>query len=314
MMYSRPELKVAINLLADITEAYSAALFLTDHEGKLKAAAWHSLARSFCADAVMTPGEGLIGYVMKHGVPVDAMHGQQALNNTGIYSEDEDIRAFLAVPVGDVGVLVVDTRKRSIFTEREKKLVREFAGFFAMLIMQHETCAREAMYGRILDLMYDLGNAHLVCQDPKEYYATILDAGRRYTGLSMGFLCLSMPGRKTFMIEGVDGPSLSVLKGRTYPITQGLMGWVFREAKPLVHSRLTPLPGKSFLISPDEPIRGYNAFVGVPLLAWREMVGVLAFAGRSERVIDSEEAQALQMAGHGVAATIKHFESEDARH
>ncbi len=308
MNFARPELKVAINLLADLTEAFTAALFLRDVEGKLKAAAWHSLSRGFRGERTFALGEGLVGYVMKHGLPVDAGPGQQAVTSSGFYEEDEEIKAFLAVPVGDAGVLVVDTKKRSVFTEREKKTVREFAGFFAMLLMQHETCAREAMYGRILDLMYDLGNAHLVFRDLKEYYAVVLDAGRRYTGLSMGFLCLLMPGHKKFVVEAVDGPSLSGLKSRTYPLGQGLMGWVLREAKPLAHSRLTPLPGKSFLISPDEPIRGYNAFVGVPLLAWREMVGVWAFAGRSERVIDYEEAQALQMAGHMVASTIKHFE------
>jgi hypothetical protein len=43
------------------------------------------------------------------------------------------------------------------------------------------------------------------------------------------------------------------------------------------------------------------------LLAWRQLVGVWAFAGRSERTLDSEEGQALQMAGQGVAAAIKHF-------
>lgn len=307
MMFSRPELKVAINLLADVVEAYSAVLFLRDVDGKVRVAAWHSLSRSFRSDMCISPGEGLVGYVIKHSQPVDGLRGQTL--STRIYEDEEEIKAFLALPVGEFGAVLVDSKKRSVFTEREKKLVREFAGFFAMLVMQHETCAREAMYGRILDLMYDLGNAHLNFHDLNEYYATVLDAGRRYTGLAMGFLCLFMPGHKKYVVAAVDGPSLSSMKGRNFPLGQGLVGWVFRETKPLTHSRLTPLPGKSFLISPDEPIRGYNAFIGVPLLAWRQMVGVWAFAGRSERAIDAEEAQALQMAGHVVASTIKHFQS-----
>ena len=308
MIYTRPELKLAINLLADLTEAFTAALFLPDNEGNLRAAAWHSLSRSFRSEVSMAPGEGLVGYVMKHGVPVDAVRSQMdAPSPSKLYDQDEDIKAFLAIPVSDFGVLVVDTKKRSVFTEREKKWVREFAGFFAMLVGQQETCAREAMYGRILDLSYDLANAGLAFSDLREYYAAVLDAGRRYTGLSMGFLCLYVPGGKKFVVEAVDGPSLMALKGRTFPVNQGLVGWVLRETKPLVHSRLTPLPGKSFLISPDEPLRGYNAFIGVPLLAWRQLVGVWAFAGRSERSLDSEEAQALQMAGQSVAATIKYF-------
>jgi signal transduction protein with GAF and PtsI domain len=309
-MHTRPELKQAIDLLADLTEAHTAALFLPDSEGNLRAAVWHSLSRGFRGDVSMAPGEGLVGYVMKHGVPVDAVRSQQdAPPPTRLYEDEEDIKAFLAMPVSDFGVLVVDTKKRSVFTEREKKWVREFAGFFAMLIVQQETCAREVMYGRILDLLYDLANAGLTFTSLRDYYSAVLDAGRRYTGLSMGFLCLHTAdsGLRKFVVEAVDGPSLAILKGRAFPVSQGLVGWVMREAKPLIHSRWTPIPGKSFLISPDEPLRGYNAFIGVPLLAWRQLVGVWAFAGRSERALDSEEGQALQMAGQGVAAAIKHF-------
>ena len=141
----------------------------------------------------------------------------------------------------------------------------------------------------------------------------MLDAGRRYTGLSMGLLCLLHPGRKQFTVEAVEGPSLSTLRGRSFPVTMGLVGWVLREMRPLTHSRLNPLQGKSFLVSGDEPMRGYNAFVGVPLLAWRSLAGVWAFAGRTERFIDEEEERALQLAGHRVAATIEHYRLGSAK-
>ncbi|MBU2468586.1 MAG: GAF domain-containing protein, partial [Proteobacteria bacterium] len=96
-------------------------------------------------------------------------------------------------------------------------------------------------------------------------------------------------------------------RGRSFPVTQGLVGWVLREARPLTHHRMRPGQGKSFLIAPDEPLRGYNAFVGVPLLAWRRLVGVWAFAGHTERSIDEEEERALELAGHRVAATLAHY-------
>jgi signal transduction protein with GAF and PtsI domain len=308
MMHSRPELKTAINLLADLTEAFTAALFLKDSDGSLRAVAWQSLSSSF-RESPIAVGEGLVGYVMKHGTPVEAGMGRQNQKSTRMYDSEEDIQAFLALPVKEFGVLVVDKKKYAFFTEREKKIIKEFSEFFAMLAMQQETCAREAMYGRILNLMYDLGDASLFFRSLDEYYALVLDAGRRYTGLSMSFLCLLAANSKNFVVEATDGPGLAAVKGRIYSINRGLVGWVFRQNKPLAHSRLTPLPGKSFLISPDEPMKGYNAFVGVPLLAWRRLVGVWAFAGRSERIIDELETQALQLAGQNVASTIKHFEA-----
>jgi signal transduction protein with GAF and PtsI domain len=313
-MDHRPELKDAINLLADLTEAYTVALFLRDRGGEsLRAAAWHSLSASFRHDAAIRLGEGLVGYVAKHGAVVDVDRYQQSATATRLYDADEGIKAFLALPVGDFGVLVVDTKQRQIFGEREKKVVRDFAAFFAHLVMQQDTSHREAMYGRILDLLYDVENATLSFGEARQYFAEVLDAGRRYTGLSMGFLCLLHPGRKQFVVEAVEGPSLSTLRGRSFPVSLGLIGWVLREMRPLTHSRLRPLQGKSYLISPDEPMRGYNAFVGVPLLAWRSLIGVWAFAGRTERHIDEEEERALQLAGHRVASTIEHYRLGSAK-
>jgi signal transduction protein with GAF and PtsI domain len=304
------ELKQAINLLADLTEAYTAALFLPDRQGHLKAAVWHTMSNSFRGDANMSSGESVISLVMKNREALDMVRSRHdAPNPTRLYNEDEDIKAFLALPVSDFGVLVVDIKKRSVFNEREKRWVRDFAKFFAMLIEQRETSARENMYGRILDLFYNFANASLDFNNLPDYYGKVLKAGQAFTGLSMGFLCLYVPEGKArnFVVEAVAGTSLALLKGRSFPVNQGLIGWVMREAKPLLHSHWTPIPGKAFLIAPDEPLRGYNAFIGVPLLAWRQLVGVLAFAGRSEREMDTEEAQALKAAGHGVAETIKHF-------
>jgi signal transduction protein with GAF and PtsI domain len=156
-------------------------------------------------------------------------------------------------------------------------------------------------------------NAALSFSDPRQYYAEVLDAGRRYTGLSMGFLCLLHPGRKQFTVEAVEGPSLSTLRGRSFPVSQGLVGWVLREMRPLTQPRMTPLQGKSYIISPDEPMRGYNTFVGAPLLAWRSLTGVWAFAGRTERHIDEEEERALQLAGHRLAATIDHYRLKSSK-
>lgn len=302
------EIRDAIELLADLTEAYTAALFVREPHGQtLHPVAWHTLSRSFRADESIRLGEGLVGYVAKHQVPVDVDRYQQKSTATRLYAEDEGIKAFLAVPVGQTGVLVVDTKTRRVFGEREKKLVREFARFFLNLLSHQDTCSREAMYGRILDLLYEVENASLSFGDQREYYERVLDAGRLYTGLGMGLICLLHPGRRQFVVEAVAGPGLSTLRGRSFPVSQGLAGWVLREGRAMTHGRLRPLPGKSYIIAPEEQLRGYNTFIGVPLLAWRQLVGVWAYAGQTQRIVDEEEQRALQLAGHRVAATLNHY-------
>ena len=304
----RRELQEAIELLANLTEAYTAAFYLRDPAGgSLRPLVWHTLSRSFRADAEIRPGEGLVGYAFKHQKMVDLDRDRPQSASTGIYAANEEIKAFLAFPMGDLGVLVVDTKSRSVFGEREKKTIRDFAGFVANLVLHQDTCSREALYGRILDLLYDVENAALGFNYARQFYAEVLDAGRRFTGLSMGFVCTLHPGRKQYTVTAVEGPSLATLRGRSFPVSQGLLGWILREARTLAHSRIRPLKGKSYLITPDEPMRGYNAFMGAPLLAWRKLTGVWAFAGNTSRTLIDEEERALQLAGHRVAATMDHY-------
>lgn len=147
-----------------------------------------------------------------------------------MYSTDEGVKALFAIPVGDMGVLVIDIKKRSVFGEREKEIVQYFAGVVADMLRHQDICSRESLYGRILDLMYEVENASLAFSDPRQYYSEVLDSARRYTGLAMGFICLLLPGGNQFIVEAVDGPSVSTLKGRSFPISQGLVGWMSLES------------------------------------------------------------------------------------
>jgi signal transduction protein with GAF and PtsI domain len=307
-METHQELQLVVELLANLTEAHTAALFLrSPGENHFYVAAHHTLAHSFKRHVSIEPGEGVVGYVAKHRVPVDVDRYKQDATATGLYEDDEGVKAFVAMPVGENGVLVVDTKARRIFGEREKKAVRDMARFLESLLRVQATCAREALYGRILDLLYDVENAALGYKDPKSFYAEALDAGRRYTGLTMGVLCQLLPGSKQFSVTAVQGPAMSPMRGRSFPVSQGLIGWVIRENRPLTHSRVRPMKGKSYLISPDEPTKGYNAFIGVPLYAWKRVIGVWAFAGHTERHLSNEEEQALQLAGNRMAGAMEHY-------
>ncbi len=304
------DLRDAIHLLANITEAFTVALYLKEPGGDcLRPLVWHSMSSSFRSDDEVMLGEGLVGYVAKHQAIVDVDRFEEQATATRLYDEDEGIQAFLALPVGRVGVLVVDTKTRRIFGEREKKIIRDFAQFMANLAVHKQTCNRERLYGRILDLQYEVENATLrYTNNDRLFFEDILKAGMRFTGFNMGFLCLCMPGRDQYLLQAVEGPYVNVLRGRSFPMDQGLVGWIFRERRSLTHSRVRPLKGKSYLIHADEPMRDYNAFMGAPLMAWRRLIGVWAFAGSTDRTLDKEEEQALQLAGHRVAATIEYHQ------
>ena len=47
--------------------------------------------------------------------------------NLKLYLRDEGIKSFMAVPVGDAGVLCVDSKRNYVFTEKNQKILQDFA-------------------------------------------------------------------------------------------------------------------------------------------------------------------------------------------
>ena len=302
------QLKEAIYLLADLTEAFTAAFFYKPPKANhLIPIAVHTLSRNFRSSPPIALGEGLVGYVAKHGVVVDMDQLRRPVHTSGIYTAEEEIKALLAVPVGDVGVLVVDTKHRQVFGEKEKKIIQRFALFIASLMAHQRIWHHHEIYGRILDLLYAVENAVLHFTDPQEFFVQTLDAGREFTGLSMAMVCVLVPGSKQMEVLAARGPAMAAMRGMRQPIGQGLVGWVLKEAKPLNHRKLSRASGPTYLLSPNEPMGPYEAFVGVPLLAWRKLIGVWAFAGQPERTLGQEEIQGLQLAGHRLASAMEHY-------
>ena len=101
------DLRDAIHLLANITEAFTVALYLREPgEDHLRPVVWHTLSGSFRSEDEVMLGEGLVGYVAKHQTVVDVDRFEDQATATRLYDEDEGIQAFLAMPVGNHGVLV----------------------------------------------------------------------------------------------------------------------------------------------------------------------------------------------------------------
>jgi len=308
-----PELYAAVCLLANLLDAYTVAFFLADQKGEtLSPVASFSMSKSFRASDVGV-GEGLVGRVYAGNKVVDMDRYEQSSKATGLYSEDEGIKAFLGMPVGRAGVLVVDSNNRRTFGEKEKKHVRDMAGFIWHLLEGWRVRDRERQYGRILDLLYAVENATLRFDHPKEFYRQVLEAGARFTGLPLGFLCLAKPETGRFVVEAVHGKGISTMRGNQYPADSGLVGLVFQSGRTLYQPNARPLKGKSFLITSDEPIREYDAFMGVPLSCWHKFLGVWAYAGIGGRPMEDEDENGLMVAGHRVAATIEHYGLSQAR-
>lgn len=129
---SKPDLRRRLQdfvaLVADVLEAFTAALLLEDDEGlRLRIVALQSLSDNVAVDSELPMDGGFWTRLVRGGVPYHETYFEGDSARLGIYTSDERIRAFMTAPVGERGLLWVDTRRTYSFTAKHLKILIELA-------------------------------------------------------------------------------------------------------------------------------------------------------------------------------------------
>jgi signal transduction protein with GAF and PtsI domain len=300
-----------IKLVSNVTDAFTAALFLTEGGGdSLTLVAFHSLSKNVVPGARIGLGEGLIGWVAKHDKPVHATQFDRDTRSLMYYQTDESIKSFMAVPVeGGRGVLAVDSKHTFVFTDKAQKILGDLAVVVGHTLRSHEVGAREKRYAALVDFSYEVENLSLRFRDKLPFLRGVLAAGLRFTGTESAFFCLLNKAQQKYTIEAIEGPAGKHLIPRTYTLNQGLMGWLLRERRPLVLPRIKAAGQRSFVFSSRDPFGSFNCFIGVPVADFGKLVGAMGFAGAAVRSTPwhDDEVNGLWLAGHRLASTLTHF-------
>ena len=104
-----------ITLVSNVTEAYSACLFLENKRLKrFQLTAYHSLSPHVVADASVESGQGFMGWVLENNEPLSVNQFDKDTIVLGYYGRSEDIKSFMAAPLPPPS-----TRGRSPSTARK---------------------------------------------------------------------------------------------------------------------------------------------------------------------------------------------------
>lgn len=292
-----------VELLANVTDAFTAALFLFDHDsGYLKLVACHTLSKLVDYDAALKPGDGVIGWVFKSGQAVNISPFDVNSRGLRLYREAEEIKSFLGAPIHGLGVLCVDSKQSYTFTEKNQKILAGFAKVIVQLIEAKNSRRREEDYGRMLNLIYGVDRA--VCQpaDQNGFVELILNEVRTFAKMDLAFLTRPNNDRSRYTVIAADGIDSSRLIGGSHPIDSGLVGWVYKSNRRLILPHSRERKGKSFLFSPQDRIRGFQSFIGLPLSLWGKTAAVLGMAGRENKTWTADEIHTMTMTGHRIAS------------
>lgn len=128
-----PTLQSLTQLIANTTEAYTAALFRVDLENRtIELAAAQTLSRELIPDAKFSFGQGLVGWVAENKKRVSASPFELDSTTLMYYSKDQELKSFIAIPIFGansnlLGVLVVDSKKSYAFSQMVDKVLCDCA-------------------------------------------------------------------------------------------------------------------------------------------------------------------------------------------
>ncbi|MDD5154166.1 MAG: GAF domain-containing protein [Desulfovibrionales bacterium] len=296
-----------IKVISNVTDAFTTALFLADPKDEsLTLQSYYSLSKNVIPRVQFGYGDGMVGWVAKNNKPIIANQFDRDTTTLQFYSADEDIKSFMAVPLPrGKGVLSVDSKNKYIFTEKSQKLLLGFADLIVHETEVSDLQAKERLYDRILNLHYQADRIGQQPRDFDDYLINILTLCLSFTRAEMGFVAfLSSPEPDAkYSLPALIGTIKSNLQRQQFSVEKGLVGWIFRKRKPLVLEKIGQEPRKSYLFTPEEPFKGFNAFLGIPCLLQDFIPGVMGFTSYSKCTWETEEIDALLSIGQRIILT-----------
>ncbi|MBW2621459.1 MAG: GAF domain-containing protein [Deltaproteobacteria bacterium] len=297
-----------IELVSNTTEAHTAALFLSPESGRpLELIAHQSLSPNIKTDIRIGSGEGLIGWVHKNRKPVNIDKFEHDTRRLLFYRTDEAIKSFMAVPLPELdGVLAVDSKQRYVFTEKNQKILFQFARILETALLQSREIVEGQRRRDAMQYLSDLETALYHRDVSGKHLEDALSLLRTYFKAAACFLAGMYPDdRSYYQLLAFDSDRDFPLTKEIYPTSQGLMGWILREKKPLNLERVRLNTEKSFIFYPDEPLGHFTSFTGLPLIWGRRLQGALCMAGIEPLKIDDITARVLEMSADRLAATLE---------
>ncbi len=260
-------------LIFNIYEAFTVALFVKDND-RLNCLSSTTFAKSFDQNRSI-PIEGTLpGWVLKHNEPLIIPNFDKAESALGYYKTDEGIKSFMGYPMEENGVIIVDSKKKYVFTDREKKILRSFASII------HEELEREkrsqdredvleelSMEKRVLGFFSELNQSKISARD-------VLQEMLHLSGGDLGFIGVEKRGM--LCIQDVAGPgSYEEIKKECHP-GESIASMVMKGGREMLLPHNSGYLREKPLFFPGEPLRA-RQFFGFPLVADDVPFGVVGF-------------------------------------
>ncbi len=276
-----------VTLVSNVTEAYSACLFLENKRRKeFQLTTFHSLSPHIIPNASIKYGQGFMGWVLKNNEPLCLNQFNKDTIVLGYYGRDEDIKTFMATPLPSTmttGVLAVDGKKRWSFTNKSQKILAGFAQQFAYLVDGALMAAKvERRSVNIDSFGIYLASLHS-CDSEDQLLNAICLVPRELVPFTACFLVLKDEEAGVSHLVSTSGFGELFMDKIEISDRSSVSGYVLTKNEPL---RLPDLKRRP-LFQKGEPDFGARSVAAVPLVIDGKSIGVLGFINRQRGQFDS---------------------------
>ncbi|KUJ96015.1 MAG: Putative GAF sensor protein [Desulfonauticus sp. 38_4375] len=277
-----------LSLICSVFDAYSAVLFLRQQENEYVLRSFFSLGDNILPQCTLSPGKGLVGWILKNGQPLRLSSFNRESACLGYYqgNEENKIKAFMGWPLShNLGALCVDSKRAHSFSEKDLRILSQFAQLIELL--EQNFCQiglenKKLIFYNYLKLIWSLPRSSLKW---KVFLAKLLKLMEEASGFSYVLFVARDEVGKGFFIEGCNKELSAEQEKVKYPIDYGLLGWIFREGQPVFKDKSK---GEKELDILGEEGLSFKSLVCLPLVINKKTRSILVFADEKELEIEEE--------------------------
>ncbi|WP_028575201.1 GAF domain-containing protein [Desulfonatronovibrio hydrogenovorans] len=300
-----------LGLVCSVFDGYSAVLFLRDGREEYHLASSFSLGDSIDPHTLIRPGAGLVGWIIKNKKPLLINRFDRNVGCLGYYPAEGEskIKAFMGTHLpGEGGVLCIDSKKTYSFSDKDQKILYQFAQLIEDVrsgLCQADQTAQSIDYYRYLTVVHGLRVKY-----PKWriFLEKLLEVLTGSTGFRYCFMAARDEVGQGYFVEGlsrelVSGVDLSVHK---FNMDAGLLGWVFKHGSPIFSGQEEGPAGLS-LFGKEFSSQNFRSVICLPLVVHKKTRGVLVLADPDSIYINSEMRAFVQMVGDYLALFLENL-------
>lgn len=285
--------KEIIRLVSEIFKPHTVALFRRDRDD-LVLEEGVSQTPLFQRDKRLKMGEDMVGLVRKEKKPILIEDFFQDATTLGYYKEDLPIRCFLGVPIilgGETEwVLVIDSRERGVFTEKEKKSLVSLSHMFGLVLdLLRYRSEKEEEISHLSKLSKLSSKLLTEIKKEKVIESTFNVMDKIFKPEKVCFASVDESSQRGDIdyCRGED----EIEKGFSFSLDEGIVGWIARNKSPFIEGDLSKK--RLYRFSKVEPKSESQSFLGAPVREKEFIIGVLWIERREPNAFKRNDVEIL---------------------